>query len=225
MLKLVIGNKAYSSWSLRPWIALRHLGIPFEEEVIPLDHGDTAERIGAVSPGGRVPVLIDGGIVVWESLAILEYLAEEHPSLWPADREARAVARSIANEMHAGFAGLRKNYPMNVRRRILGHPATEDAEKDIWRIISIWRETRERFGKSGPFLFGGEFTAADAMYAPVATRFRTYGIATDDSVVSAYVEAIMSLPAMADWIRGAETESWMIEKYEQIAEAYPPPCG
>lgn len=215
MLKLVIGNKAYSSWSLRPWIALKQLGTPFTEEVIALDRDDTPARIGAFSDAARVPVLLDGATVVWESLAILEYLAETTPSLWPADRAARAVARSVANEMHAGFAALRKNYPMNVRRSMPRHRAAE-ADDDVRRVVDIWKAARSVHGAGGPFLFGS-FTAADAMYAPVATRFRTYALDRDDPVVAAYVEAIMSLPAMVEWIAGAMAESWQIEKYERIA--------
>lgn len=214
MLKLIIGNKAYSSWSLRPWIALRQLGVPFDETVVPLDHADTADKIGAFSPSEKVPVLVDGDLAVWESLAILEYLAEDHSTLWPADRAARALARSVSHEMHAGFVALRRHYPMNVRRRVTGHVRPE-ADADIARVATLWRMARERFGNGGPFLFG-TFTAADAMYAPVASRFRTYGIGENDPVVAAYVDAVMSLPAMAAWIAGAHAESWEIEKYERL---------
>jgi glutathione S-transferase len=212
-MKLVIGNKAYSSWSLRPWIAMRQLDIPFEEIVLPLDTPEFRPGILSYSPAGRVPVLVDGAITVWDSLAILEYLAEWHPSLWPAENATRARARSISAEMHSGFQALRRDFSMNVRRSLPGRMPGAEAAADIARVCAIWREARQNFGGGGPFLFGA-FTAADAMYAPVATRFRTYGLAADDAVAQDYVAAIMSLPAMRRWVAEAEAESWVLEKYE-----------
>lgn len=214
-MTLVIGNKAYSSWSLRPWIAMRQLDIPFEEIVLPLDTPEFRPGILARSPAGKVPVLIDGDVAVWDSLAILEFLAEWHKTLWPAENAARARARSIAAEMHSGFPALRRDFPMNVRRSTPGRVPGAEAAADIARVCAIWRDARENFGGSGPFLFG-DFGAADAMYAPVATRFRTYGLAPDDPVAQAYVEAIMTLPAMRRWVREAEAESWVLEKYEAV---------
>lgn len=209
-LLLLIGNKAYSSWSLRPWIALKTANIPFEEHLVPLDQADTKQRILERSPAGRVPVLVDGSVTVWESLAILEYLAERFPEarLWPEDSGARAHARSISNEMHAGFGGLRSHYPMNVRKRIPNRAPTPQATADIERVQELWRGCRETAGGSGPFLFGA-FTAADAMFAPVVSRFVTYEIAVDP-VSRAYMDAMLSLPAFREWNDAGRVEPWVI---------------
>lgn len=213
---LVLGSKNYSSWSLRPWIAMAVNGADFAEIVIPLQSADTARRIREHSPAGRVPVLKDGAVVIWESLAILEYLAEQHPEwhLWPADRPARAHARTISNEMHAGFRGLREALPMNVRRRYFDFVIGADARPDIDRVLQIWRDARNRYGRpgGGDFLFG-RFGAADAMYAPVVTRFLTYGVALDP-VTQAYCDAVMALPAMQAWLRDAAAEP-AIAAYEK----------
>src|SRR4051794_35987064 len=174
---LVIGNKNYSSWSLRPWIAMKVCGIGFDETVIPLYEPASRERILEVSPTGKVPALIDGDIRVWESLAILDYLAERHPGagLWPKDQAARAHARSVAAEMHAGFAALRRHCPMNMRRPVKARELTAEAAADVARIDHLWTQCRTRFGAGGPFLFGA-FGAADAMFAPVVSRLHTYDI-------------------------------------------------
>ena len=177
-LQLVIGNKNYSSWSFRPWLAMKVARIPFEETVIPLDTPDFKSRITALSGAGKVPVLIDGDTCVWESLAILEHLAEKFPEagLWPQDAQARAHARAISAEMHAGFQPLRRQLPMNMRRPVKPQRLEADAETDVQRIEAIWSHCRARFGQGrGPFLHGA-FGAADAMYAPVVSRFHTYGV-------------------------------------------------
>ena len=182
-LTLVIGNRNYSSWSLRPWLALRNAGIPFGERLIRLSHEGWDAAIAALSPSRRVPVLLHGERTVWESLAILEYAHELHPEagLWPADRDARAQARAVACEMHAGFSALRTHMPMNLRRRDLkGKGRGPGVADDIDRICGIWRDCRARYGAGGAFLFGA-FGAADAMFAPVATRLETYGVGLDDT--------------------------------------------
>lgn len=204
-LTLVIGNKNYSSWSLRPWLALKQTGADFKEIRLPLHTAEFDREIAQYSPSGKVPCLIDGDIKVWESLAICEYLAEKFPeaSLWPKDPKARAYARSISNEMHAGFMGLRKNCPMNIRERVKKE-ISEEIQSDVKRITEIWSQTRSQFGENGPFLFG-RFTIADSMYAPVVTRFVTYGIKVD-SVSKTYMDAILSLPAMKEWLSAAEKE-------------------
>lgn len=211
---LVIGNKAYSSWSLRPWLLMRHAGIDFEEVRLPLYTEQWNGRIAQYSPSGKVPALIDGEVRVWDSLAICEYLAERHPQrqLWPAERVARAAARAVSAEMHSGFRDLRASMPMNVRRTLPGHGRTPGALQDIARIRALWKDCRARFGDGGPFLFGG-FSIADAMYAPVASRFRTYAVELDP-VCQAYVETIHSLPAMRRWIAEAEAEAEVIAEYE-----------
>jgi len=207
---LLIGNKKYSSWSLRPWLALKQAAIAFEERLVPLDQPDTGERILAFSPSGRVPFLRHGAVEVWESLAICEYLNEAFPGagLWPREKAARAHARSISNEMHAGFAELRHNLPMDVSRDLTTKSRAARVAGDIARIEQIWTRARERYGSEGPFLFG-RFSIADCMYAPVVTRFRTYGVALG-SVAAAYVAAILNLPAMQEWIEAAKRERWTI---------------
>lgn len=208
---LVIGDKNYSSWSLRPWLALKHCGIPFEEERIRLRRPDSKAEILRVSPSGKVPALKTDIGIICDSLAILEYLAERHPdaALWPKDREARAIARSVSAEMHSSFAALRNDMPMDLLSELPAPPLGDALDANIRRVVAIWMETRERYGESGPFLFGA-FTNADAMYAPVATRFRTYGVDLeafgDNGTAGAYVETIFAMPAMAEWAEGAEAE-------------------
>jgi len=213
-LKLIVGNKNYSSWSMRPWIAMKAAGIAFEETVISLDAADFKATVSPHSGTGKVPVLIDGDVSVWESLAILEYLAEKFPKagLWPADAAARAHARAIANEMHAGFLPLRRLMPMNMWRPVIKRELTPDAATNVKRIEEIWSGARSRFGKSGPFLFGG-FGAADAMYAPVVARFHTYDVAIGADA-RAYMDAVMALPAWREWYDAGIKEPWVLAEDE-----------
>jgi glutathione S-transferase len=201
---LHIGEKNYSSWSLRPWVLLRQAGIPFEERTVSLqpDAGKAARF--ARLPAGRVPVLEDDELMVWDSLAIAEFLAERHPGLWPADPEARARARCISAEMHAGFGARRAGMSMDVRARRPQRRRTPAMLADIERVERIWGETRARFGRGGPMLFGA-FGIADAFYAPVAFRFRTYGVAPSGEA-GAYLRALLALPAMREWEAGARSE-------------------
>ena len=208
---LVIGNKNYSSWSLRPWIAMKVLGLEFQELRIPLYGPASSEEIRRYSPTGKVPCLVAGTARIWDSLAILEYLAERHP-LWPEDPDARAVARSVSAEMHSGFAALRQHMSMNVRRRFPGKGRTPESMADVARIVALWTDCRERFGLGGDFLFGA-FSAADAMYAPVVLRFRTYEVELPPAC-RAYADAMLELPAMREWIAAAERETESIEKFE-----------
>jgi glutathione S-transferase len=209
-LHLVIGNKNYSSWSFRPWFAMKVAGIAFAETVISLDAPDFKSRLIALSGAGKVPVLIEDDIRVWESLAILEYLAEKFPAarLWPEDTAARAHARAIAAEMHAGFQPLRRRLPMNVRRPAMPLALETDTAADVARIDAIWSECRARFGKGGPFLYGG-FGAADAMYAPVVWRFHTYAVEVGETA-RAYMRALMALPAWNEWREAARREVWVL---------------
>lgn len=211
---LVIGNKNYSSWSLRPWLAMRVAGIPFREVRIPLYAADSAAALSAWSPSGRVPLLQEGTLKVWDSLAIGEYLAERFPDagLWPRGLEARAVARSVSAEMHSGFAALRSAMSMNIRRRYPGSGRTPECLRDIERVLSIWHDCRTRYGEGGDFLFG-RFTLADAMYAPVVLRFRTYGVALD-GMAKNYADAVMALPALQEWVADAEQEAESIPKFD-----------
>ena len=208
---LVIGDKNFSSWSLRPWLAMKAAGIPFAEEHVRLRQPETKQAILRHSPSGKVPALKAGGEVIWDGLAILEFLAERHSEkrLWPEDPAARAAARSISAEMHAGFATLRNEMPMDLLARLPSPHIGDALASDIRRIIAIWREARARFGAGGPHLFGA-FTNADAMFAPVATRFRTYAVDVaafgDDGTASAYADAILAMPAIAAWTDGAEAE-------------------
>lgn len=206
MLTLVIGNKRYSSWSLRAWLTLKQTGKPFREIRLPLFTPEFEKKIKKYSPGGKVPCLIDGKTAVWESLAICEYVAEHFPAarLWPKESGARAYGRSIANEMHAGFPELRKNLPMDCTSKITKIIPNEAAE-DIARVTAIWREARKKYGKGGPFLLG-RFSVADAMYAPVVTRFATYGVKVDP-VSQKYMDAILALPATREWIAAAKSET------------------
>jgi glutathione S-transferase len=213
-LKLFIGNKNYSSWSMRPWIAMKVAGIPFEETVISLDAVDFKPRLLAVSGAGKVPTLVDGDIKVWESLAILEYLAEKFPAagLWPADAAARAHARAIANEMHAGFQPLRKLLPMNMWRPVMKRELTPEAAANVARIEAMWSECRARFAGSGPFLFGA-FGAADAMYAPVVARLHTYAVDVSADTRH-YMDAVMALPAWREWHDAGVKEPWVLPSDE-----------
>jgi len=208
---LIIGNKAYSSWSLRPWLVLKQTGVPFDEVVIPMNRPETKSAMLQWNPAGKVPVLRHQGRVIWESLAICDYLAELFPQagLWPADVAARAHARSAASEMHAGFAALRRDLRMDLKQQLPGHPYSEAAAADIARITALWQEARARFGADGPFLYG-HFTIADAMFAPVVTRFHTYGVALDP-VSAAYVEAVRAWPALQEWTAAGLKEEWVIE--------------
>jgi glutathione S-transferase len=213
-ITLIIGNKNYSSWSLRPWLLLKQAGIAFTEIRIPLHTPGTRAEILKHSPAGKVPVLHDGDITLWESLAICEYLAEKHPrlDLWPTDAAARAHARVIASEMHAGFAPLRQHMNMNCRKRLPGRGRTPEVLKDIERICAMWNDSRARFGDGGDFLFG-RFSIADAMFAPVVLRFVTYAVDLDP-VSAAYVQAIVALPAMQQWLAEAAAETEVIAQYE-----------
>jgi glutathione S-transferase len=200
---LILGDKNISSWSMRPWLALKHAGIDFDEQLIRLDRPDTKATIRARSPSGKVPALDLGGTVIGESLAICEWAAEQVPSLWPSDPIARAVARSVSAEMHAGFAAMRRELPMDIRRRMPKEPAGE-ARADVDRIIAMWTECRARFGESGDFLFGA-FSIADCMYAPVVTRFRTYDVSLPQPCAR-YAEAVLAHPAVRAWCEAAERE-------------------
>jgi glutathione S-transferase len=214
VLRLVIGNKNYSSWSLRPWFAMKVAGIPFEETVISLNDPDFKPTLLRLTPAGKVPVLIDDDVHVWESIAILEYLADRFPqrALWPADPRARAHARAIAAEMHAGFMPLRRTCPMNLWRPVKARELSDDAKANVARIDAMWSECRTRFGGAGPFLFG-TFTAADAMYAPVVARFHTYAVAVSGAA-RAYMQAIMDSPAWAQWRSAALKEPWVLPEDE-----------
>jgi glutathione S-transferase len=211
---LILGNKNYSSWSLRPWIAMRVAGLTFDEEVISLNAPEFKGRLLQVAGTGKVPTLIDGDVRVWESLAILEYVAEKFPdaALWPADPKARAHARVISNEMHAGFLPLRRACPMNVWRPVKEHALSDDVAANVRRIDAMWTDCRARFGTGGPFLFG-RFTAADAMYAPVVSRFHTYAV--DVGAASrAYMDAVLALPAWREWRAAALKEPWVLPEDE-----------
>jgi glutathione S-transferase len=224
---LVVGNKNYSSWSLRAWLALKTTGASFDEIVVPLRETETRATILRYSPSGKVPCLVHGTITVWETLAIGEYLAELFPDagLWPKNAAARAHARAIAAEMHAGFAALRRLLPMNIRAKpYAGFPIPEDAQRDINRIEAIWRDARDRFGDAGtngggPFLFG-RFSLADAMYAPVAARFALYPVTLGEEATR-YRDAIMGHPLMVEWRAAAQAEPWMIPAFELDSQGNP----
>jgi glutathione S-transferase len=211
---LVIGNKNYSSWSLRPWLLMRHAGLAFHEIRIPLYTPESKARIREHSPSGRVPCLLDGGLAIWDSLAICEYLAERHPELelWPAAPAARAVARSVSAEMHAGFQHLRANMSMNCRSQFPGLGRTVEVAGEIERIQRMWADCRTRFGASEPFLFG-RFCIADAMYAPVVLRFRTYQVQLNP-VGRQYADAVLALPALQEWVAAAVAETEVIAAFE-----------
>ncbi len=214
MYTLIIGNKNYSSWSLRPWIALRVAGIPFTEQKLGFFTEEFSRRVNAVSPAGLVPVLLDGEFAVWDTLAICEYLAERHPEarLWPQAPKARARARSLTAQMHSGFGAMRQALPMNIEARLPGIAFPEAAQQDISRLQAIWHDTRAEFGQGGPFLFG-DFSIADAFFAPVVSRFNTYGIAAAGPVRS-YMDAVLALPAMQEWTRDALAEATFVPEDE-----------
>ena len=209
-LHLVIANKNYSSWSLRPWMAMSMAGLPFDETIIPLDTPSTKKQIAKHSGAGRLPVLHHGKITIWETLAILEYLAETFPNknLWPKSKPARAFARAVSNEMHAGFTGLRDACPMNLHRPPKPVMLNDATRADIARIEEIWRECRKTYGKGGKFLFG-KFCIADAMFAPVVTRFETYAIPVGKET-KAYMDAVTSTKAFQSWKAAALKETWIV---------------
>jgi glutathione S-transferase len=205
MLELFIANKNYSSWSLRPWVLLHELGIPFDERLVPFPGSGEPNPFRIFSPSGKVPCLVDGDVTIWDSLAIAEYVAEQYPGVWPTDPQARAWARSAAAEMHSGFAALRDQCSMSCGVRIRLNVIPPSLQKDIDRIGALWNDGLARFG--GPFLAGATFTTADAFYAPVAFRVQTYGLALD-AAAQAYVERILALPSMQSWYAAALTETW-----------------
>jgi glutathione S-transferase len=214
-LKLVIGNKNYSSWSMRPWLALRASNIPFEEVFIPLYTGAAdKQRILDFSRAGKVPILVDGDVTIWDSLAIIEYIAERFPEkrLWPEHPAHRAHARSVSAEMHSGFAALRNECGMNLHRPVRAIELSADAHANIARVQEIWAECRKQYGQSGPFLFG-TFGAVDAMFAPVVHRFRTYAVEVTKEG-RAYMGTMMALPAFAEWTKAGVAETTVIEKFE-----------
>jgi glutathione S-transferase len=213
-LHLVIGNKNYSSWSFRPWLAMKVAGIAFDETVISLDAHDFKLRLTALGGSGRVPVLIDGDTRIWESLAILEYVAEKFPAagLWPQDAGARARARAVSSEMHAGFTALRRQLPMNVVRPVKFRGLDAAATKDAARVDAICSECRANHQSQGPFLFG-RFGAADAMFAPVVWRFHTYAVEVS-AAARAYMQAMMALPAWREWQDAARREPWVLPEDE-----------
>ncbi|MBL8590922.1 MAG: glutathione S-transferase family protein [Methylobacteriaceae bacterium] len=215
-LKLIIANKAYSSWSVRPWLALAQLGIPFEEVVIPLDLPTTRKAILKHSPSGRCPALVDGDLTVWDSLAMLEYVAEKYPkkAIWPKTRAARAMARSLCAEMHAGFQSLRRECPMNLRRPVRAIALSDEAKADAARIEAMWAGARKAHGKGGPFLFG-RFCAADAYFAPVVNRLHVYDVAVSKAS-RAYMDAVMATSAFRALVDDAMKEKWFIDHYEAI---------
>jgi glutathione S-transferase len=217
-LKLVIGNKNYSSWSMRPWLALRASGIAFEEIFVPLytDNKADKERLLSFSASGKVPALIDGDVTIWDSLAIIEYLAELFPEarLWPDDRAQRAHARAICAEMHSGFVSLRSECGMNLHRPVGAVALSQDAQANVARIQQIWIGCRDRYAEHGPFLFGA-FGAADAMFAPVVHRIRTYAIPVAPKA-QAYMETMMALPALAEWTEAGLAETLVIERFEAV---------
>lgn len=212
-LTLVIGNKNYSSWSLRPWLLMKHAGLDFREIVVPLYRPDSPQAVRQYSPTGKVPALLDGELLVWDSLAVCEHIAEKTGFGWPKQPAARALARSVSAEMHSGFQDLREQCPMNcrARKRI---PTTPQLTRDVQRVQAIWRECRERFGAAGPWLFGS-FSIADAMYTPVALRFNTYGIELPADA-AAYVTTVTGDRHVADWLRAAQAEPWVIESTEIV---------
>lgn len=212
-LTLVIGNKNYSSWSMRPWVAATAFGIPFTEVRVLLDQPDTAANIARYSSAGRVPVLLAGDMTIWDSLAICEYLAEQFPDkhMWPQDVAARALARSVVAEMHSGFAALRTAMTMNIKASLPGRGRTAESQADIGRICEIWEECLARFGHRG-FLFG-EFSIADAFYAPVVMRFKTYGVALAPAL-QAYCDRMLAHPAVARWVEEALAETEVASAHE-----------
>ena len=217
MPTLVIANKLYSSWSMRPWLLLKQLGIAFDEIVIPLDMPTTKAEVLKHSPAGKVPILIDGAITVWETIAIMEYAGEAYGApVWPQDRAARAMARSIAAEMHAGFQALRSACPMNLGKKFGRRERGEAVAQNVARFEEIVRQARGPFGQGGPFLFGS-FSAADAMYAPLVTRLETYSIPVS-AETRAYMDAVLSLPSFREWLDAALKETWIVPE-DEVDEA------
>src|SRR5690242_5181140 len=219
-MKLIIGNKAYSSWSLRGWLACKQSGLAFEEVVVPLYNAEWEQRREGdefAPSSGKVPILWDGDVVVWDSLAIVEYLADKvgRDTFWPADDGARAMARSMAAEMHSGFAALRRKHSMNIRAVFPPKRPDDDVLADMERIMQLWAQARARYGRGGDFLFG-DFSAADIMYAPVCTRIVTWSLPVA-RFAGPYVEAVLNHPFMQDWIAAAQEEEWVIEQFEQPA--------
>jgi len=212
---LIIGNRNYSSWSLRAWLALEATAQEFDEVVIPLGQPDTTDNILRWSPTARVPAFKDGEVFLWDSLAICEHLAETFPDagLWPADASARATARSVVAEMHSGFVALRKHMPMNLRASYPGAGREPEVDEDIARIAAIWEECRTNHGANGDLLFGG-FTIADAFYAPIVSRFLTYGV-SPGGIAGEYMDAVWALPAMQNWAEKARAEEWSVERYDR----------
>jgi len=212
---LIIGNRNYSSWSLRAWLALEATGQEYDEVVIPLGRDNTTEEILRWSPTARVPALKIGEVLLWDSLAICEHLAETFPKagLWPADAGARATARSVVAEMHSGFVAVRKHMPMNLRASYPGVDREPDVNEDIARITAIWEECRTRHGAGGDLLFG-RFTIADAFYAPIVSRFLTYGV-SPSGIAGEYMDALWAFPAMQDWADKARAEEWSVERYDR----------
>ena len=220
-MKLIIGNKAYSSWSLRGWLACKQSGLPFEEVVVPMYDADWDKRRQGdefAPSSGKVPILWDGESVVWDSLAIVDYLADKvgRDRFWPEDEPARAMARSMAAEMHSSFAALRKKHSMNVRQIFPAVAPDDDVVADLHRVMELWAQARARFGGTGDFLFG-QFGAADIMFAPVVTRLVTYQLPVA-RFATGYMEAVLNHPFMQDWIAGAQEEEGVIERYEQPAQ-------
>ncbi len=213
-LKLLIGNKAYSSWSLRPWILMTELGITFDEKVVPLFQDDTDRKIRKISPSGKVPALVDDGLVIWESLAIFEYLAERFPKkrIWPRKTAARAHARALCAEMHAGFTALRSHLPTNFRREVAARDIPEAVAADVTRIEAAWAKARKANGGKKPFLFGS-FNAADAMFAPVVNRLHVYDVPVRKAT-RAYMDVMLALPSYQQWLEDAAAEPWVHAPYE-----------
>lgn len=220
-LVLILGNKNLSSWSLRPWVLLRHAGIPFRERVLPFETPGWRTAIEALSPSRRVPALHHGDLVVWDSLAICEYVAELFPEakLWPEDRAARALARSVSAEMHSSFASMRRDMSMDVMARVPRRAMSRETEDDVRRVLTLWSECRKS-ASAGPFLFGA-FSVADAMFAPVAWRFRTYDVAIEDAAARAYCDTLLTLPAMKEWERAAAAEVAALRAGAEAPDAKP----
>jgi len=219
MFDLYIGNKNYSSWSLRPWLLMKHFGIPFTEHMVSVAGRDYNATLKPLAGNARVPCLHEEGFQIWESIAIAETLAERHPQMWPADPQARARARSISAEMHAGFAKLRTAMPMNLKLRLKGKPATPEVQRDIDRVIEIWQEARNRFATGdGPWLFG-DFSVADAMFAPIVCRFNVYNVPLPPQA-AAYRDAMLAHPALQEWYAAALAETEAHEHYDRLADEY-----
>ncbi len=215
-MKIIVGNKAYSSWSLRGWLAVKQSGLPYEERVVPMwtDAWDTAQAGELAVSGGKVPTLIDGETIIWDSLAILDYLNDKtgNTRFWPKDDHARGLARSMAAEMHSSYAALRNEHGMNTRRSYPARPISEAVARDLARIMHLWSQARERHGQGGAFLFGA-FGAADIMFAPVCTRIRTYDLPVEPFAID-YVNAVYDHPFMKEWLTAADAEQWIIDRYE-----------